>query len=171
MGIVIQFGVFDELDDFAVVELGKRWLRVPAWLVCEWEGDGGVYGIVREYNLEQWTIFRPYEYRAMKNIRDQARAMRRFYLYGDTGTLSAVERRCLDVEADTRANYPHLRGDAMYEHIATHMGTDYTPRQVRAILEDATDVLRQQESEIEDAYYAKLAKRIAKITAAFEVAA
>lgn len=170
MGVIIQFGL-EDLDDFAEIQLGKKWLRVPAWLVCEWTSENGVYGIVREYHLEQLTIFRPYEYRAMKNIRDEARAMKRFYLYGDTGTLTEVERRCLYIESDTRANFPHLRGDAMYEHMATSMGSDYTPRQVRAILEDATEVLRQQESEIEDMYYAKLARRIAKITAAHEIAA
>ena len=166
MGNIIQFGVFDEIDDYALVLMGKKWLKVPAWLACAWdEASGGVYGIVKRYNLEQLTIFRPYEYRAMHNMHNEGRAMRRFYLYGDTGTLSDVERRCLYIESDTRTHFAHLKGDALYEHIATSMGSDYTARQVRGILEDATDVLRQQENEIEDEYYTKLARRIAKINA------
>jgi hypothetical protein len=165
MGI-IQFGVFDEVDDYALVELGKKWLKVPCWLACQWDtGNGGIYGIVRDYGLEQMTIFRPWEYKAMDNMRNEARAMRRFYLYGDTGVLTDIERRCLNIEADTRTHHPHLRGDAMYEHMAMVMGTDYTPRQVRAILQDATEVLRMNEDGIEEEYYAKLGKRIAKLNA------
>lgn len=165
MGI-IQFGVFDESDDYALVQLGKTWMKVPCWLACQWDtGNGGIYGIVRDYGLEQLTIFRPWEYKAMDNMRNEARAMRRYYLYGDTGVLTDIERRALNIEADTRQHHPHLRGDAMYEHMAVVMGTDYTPKQVRGILQDATEVLRMNEDDIEDMYYAQLARRIAKLNA------
>ena len=163
---IIQFGVFDEIDDIALVLLGKKWMKVPCWLACQWDtGNGGIYGIVRDYGLEQMTIFRPWEYKAMDNMRNEARAMRRFYLYGDTGILADIEKRALTIEAETRTHYAHLRGDAMYEHMAGRMGTDYTPRQVRAILQDATEVLRMQENSMEDEYYAKLSRRIAKLNA------
>ncbi len=116
LGNIIQFGVFDESDDYALVQLGKKWMKVPCWLACQWDtACGGIYGIVRDYGLEQMTIFRPWEYKAMDNMRNEARAMRRYYLYGDTGVLTDVERRALNIEADTRQHHPHLRGDAMYE--------------------------------------------------------
>lgn len=168
----LQFGIFTESDDFAEVYVNKRWMRVPAWLACQWdEASGGVYGIVKLYNLEQLTIFRPYEYKAMDRIRSAARALKKFYAYGETGALSDVEKRCLRIEQDTRTNHAHLKGEALYEHIAMTMGADYTPRQVRGILQDAEDVLIQQESEIEDEYYTKLARRIAKLNARLEIAA
>src|SRR5439155_220037 len=93
---------------------------------------------------------------------------RRYYLYGDTGVLTDIERRALNIEADTRQHHPHLRGDALYEHMAVVMGTDYTPRQVRGLLADATDVLKMNEDSIEDEYYAKLSRRIAKLNARLE---
>ena len=165
----IQWGVFTESDDYAVVQLGKAWVKVPCWLACQWDtANGGVYGIVRDYKLEQFTIFRPWEYKALENMRTEARAMKRFYLYGDTGVLSDIERRCLRIEADTRANFAHLKGDALYEHIATQMGTDYTPRQVRGILQEATEILRMHEGDIEEMYYVSLSKRIAKLNARLE---
>lgn len=159
---IIQYGAFDNIDDVAIVQLGKRWLKVPCWLACEWD-NGGIYALIREYDLKHLTVMRPHEYQALDNIRIQARAIRRFYLYGDAGALTEELSRCLRVEYRVRADYPHLHGQIVYEQIATEMGTGYTWRQVKAMLDDASDALVIQEATIEENYFRLLAKRIAKM--------
>lgn len=167
--MIIQLGL-DELDDIALVQVGRRMMKVPCWLAAEWNREGGIYEIVREYRLEYLCPFQAHDYRAFDRMRVQARAMRRFYLHGNFPGLSREEQRALYLEIDTRQNYPHLRGDAFYEHITQSMGTEYGLNQVKAMLRDISDMLASSEAALEEDYYERLAWRIEKMNAQVAVA-
>lgn len=182
MDNIIQMGMFTADDSLAYVHIAGQWIKVPAWLWCEWEftysikglhGEiiyPGVLGIVKYYRLDD-IPFRPHEAAAIYNIAREGKAMRRYWLYGDTGVLGELEHLALRTERYVMEHDAHLKGQAFYERVARLMGNGLSWRQAKGVIEDATAALVNKYENEENTYYENLAKRIEKVNAILSAAA
>lgn len=94
------------------------------------------------------SITRTTEDRALNHIHVQARALRRLHKYASG--LSVLEQAALTLERRCRHDNPHLSGWYMCEWIAERMPGytgEWTPRRVRAVIDDANDVINAYEQE------------------------
>jgi len=166
---IIQLGLMSEDDDITLMEIKGKWLSVPAWLVCEWDEDsGGIYGLILHYGLNkyqsQWE--EPY---ALYRIQMQARALKRFMLYGDRGELSKLHRRAIHIEQEVMRKHPALdMKTEVYEKVAERMNAEFrtrefTTRRVYDILSEANEYLIYGQMEIEKNYCERVTKKIKQI--------
>lgn len=89
------------------------------------------------------TRERPVEDMALLHIWLAARAMKHLDLY--RYSLTSIEARVLDLEQICLRYNRHYSAGMRYEWIARKMGQEYSPRQVKLLLDDVTDILRRAE--------------------------
>lgn len=89
------------------------------------------------------TRDRPTEDMALLHIWLAARALRRIDLY--RYTLTEIESRILRLEHQCLHENRHYSASMKFEWIAKRMGVDYTPRQVKLLLDDISDIIRRAE--------------------------
>lgn len=94
------------------------------------------------------SVERPVEDAALLNIYLEARALEHLDDYALT--LTATEYRVLELERTCRRRNTLLQGWSLYAWIAAEMpgfAGEWTARRVKAVLDDATDVIRTAELE------------------------
>lgn len=124
MAVIVEFPQQLSFDDLH-----------PAW----W-GSPALWN-EREYIT---SIERPVEAQALLNIWLEARAIRHLGSYRQH--LNDYEARILALELRCLHENPFYSAGMKYEWIAARMnGANYTARQVKAILESVTDILRNAE--------------------------
>lgn len=158
---VIQFA-FEARDNVAFVRAGDKWLRVPLWLWCEWDG-GGHAGVIRDYGLTTYPA--PLiEERAIENIELEARTMRRYWRRRNDrhyyNVLGELDRAVLQMEQRQMFERGILYGKSKWEWIAERLSTKFGVncgwRQAQALYQDAVDNLKQDQARRELRKYAAL---------------
>jgi hypothetical protein len=147
----------DTVPDLEWVQIDGRCWRVPCWLACEWDEDrsGGIRRLLADYGLTKYHAQRE-EAKALQNIADEARALRRFFSCKRHSNyrrnLTELERKALVFERQCMQQNPHLNGRARREWVAERMNRSerlhkssayraFTPGIVYGLLENARDVL------------------------------
>jgi len=89
------------------------------------------------------TRERPVEDAALLHIWLASRALQRLDVY--RWSLTKIEANTLALELRCFRENKHYSAGMRYEWIAGHMGREWTPRQIKGILDDVSDVLRRAE--------------------------
>lgn len=158
---VIQFA-FEVQDNLAFVLVSGKWLRVPLWLWCEWEG-GSHAGVIRDYGLTKYPA-PVVEELALDSLELEARALRRYYrrkndqhyynMFGD------LDRAVMQMEQRQMFERGILYGRDKWEWIAERLSTKFGVncgwRQAQALYQDAIDNLKQDQQRREIRRYALL---------------
>lgn len=172
--VIFQPDLFTEHGGKALVQVGKRWYRVPAWLWLEWEAfrqehSGGIRMIVRDW---QGGILMKYrkpdcEDAALDNIEEDSRALLRYYATPHKTTyydnLDDISRMVLNLDKRLMTEYPqwdtNFRHEKMAKILSDQERMPISVRMVKSWLADAIRMLvivmeRQRLKEIKSLFNA-----------------
>lgn len=167
---IIQLGI-DPVDNQVYVEtkLGK-WLNIPAWVLCELTEEDGILGLIYRSGLHKMVKFQPHEYEALSNLRDDARAIRR-YIERDENYMAALSfsplmQQLVDLEVYLMQRHGWMKRDDVLDRICEMMeerGVDINNRQVDGYLEEAGHIMRAALHEEETRSRERVIRRITKV--------
>ena len=167
MNLIFQEGFWD--DHLAYVYLNGKWKCIPMWMALEWQQRGSIRAMVNTYGNGIFNrVFTPHqENEALYNIEQDARALMVYYSNPSHSSfrriLSTLERLILRWDRKIMAERPVLATQHRYQVVAEELnrrGNNLAPRQIEAILHDATAVLRSYAREREVKKYMTMIRDI-----------